>query len=200
MADITVNYKGDAIAEISASGTKTLKTEGKYCEDDIELVYVKPGGSPSGTKQINITQNGTTTEDVAQYASAEINVNVSGGGGSGALSGTFTVAENTLSVTIADLIGTNLSHIIVKAAGYINDGLVANLRTMLFAYLDYSTSSSVNIGSNSAGTSTSMSTTSALSSSSKAFLDRSTGVFTMSDSTNGGGYMAAGVTYEWFAW
>ena len=36
--------------------------------------------APSGTKQISITQNGTTTENVADYASAEISVNVSGGG------------------------------------------------------------------------------------------------------------------------
>ena len=39
--------------------------------------------TPTGTKQISITANGTTTEDVAAYASAEIAVNVSGGGGSG---------------------------------------------------------------------------------------------------------------------
>ena len=53
MADITVNYKGDAIAEISASGTKTLMTEGKYCEDDIELVYVKPGGGVVEEKDVD---------------------------------------------------------------------------------------------------------------------------------------------------
>lgn len=40
------------------------------------------GITPTGTKQISITQNGTTTEDVTNYASAEITVNVSGGGGS----------------------------------------------------------------------------------------------------------------------
>ena len=37
--------------------------------------------APSGTKQISITQNGTTTENVSGYASAEISVSVSGGGG-----------------------------------------------------------------------------------------------------------------------
>lgn len=35
-----------------------------------------PGIVPSGTKQISITQNGTTTHDVTQYASAEIVTNV----------------------------------------------------------------------------------------------------------------------------
>lgn len=42
---------------------------------------IPSGPTPTGTKQISITQNGTTTEDVTNYASAEITVNVSGGGG-----------------------------------------------------------------------------------------------------------------------
>ena len=41
------------------------------------------GITPTGTKQISITQNGTTTEDVTNYANAEIAVNVSGGGNNG---------------------------------------------------------------------------------------------------------------------
>ena len=44
MSDVTINYKGNAIATMDASGTKTLLTEGKLCEDDIEVVYVSPGG------------------------------------------------------------------------------------------------------------------------------------------------------------
>ena len=40
---------------------------------------IPTGTTPTGTKQISITQNGTTTEDVTNYASAEITVNVSGG-------------------------------------------------------------------------------------------------------------------------
>lgn len=44
MSDVTINYKGSSIATMDASGTKTLLTEGKYCEDDIEVVYMKPGG------------------------------------------------------------------------------------------------------------------------------------------------------------
>lgn len=79
MAEVTINYKDAAIATMGASGTKTLQTQGKYCEDDIEVVYARPS-APSGTKQINITQNGTTLEDVAAYANAEITVNVQGGG------------------------------------------------------------------------------------------------------------------------
>ena len=43
-------------------------------------VNVPTGSTPSGTKEISITQNGTTTEDVTNYASVSIDVNVSGGG------------------------------------------------------------------------------------------------------------------------
>lgn len=49
MADVTINYEGNAIATMSASGTKTLLTEGKYCTDDIEVVYVSPGGGGSAS-------------------------------------------------------------------------------------------------------------------------------------------------------
>lgn len=37
---------------------------------------IPTGTTPTGTKQISITANGTTTEDVTNYASAEITVNV----------------------------------------------------------------------------------------------------------------------------
>ena len=45
MPDITVSYSGSSIATINASGTTTLGTGGKWCEDDITLTYVKPSGS-----------------------------------------------------------------------------------------------------------------------------------------------------------
>lgn len=48
MADVTLTYKGSTIAEINESGSKTLKTAGKYCEGDIGVNYVKPSGGGSG--------------------------------------------------------------------------------------------------------------------------------------------------------
>ena len=64
MADITVSYKGTTIAEVSASGTTTLGTSGKYCEDDIEIDYVKPS-APTPTNMItngDFSQAGATTD------------------------------------------------------------------------------------------------------------------------------------------
>ena len=44
MADLTIKFKGNPIVEMTESGTKTLKTAGKYCEDDITVEYAKPAG------------------------------------------------------------------------------------------------------------------------------------------------------------
>ena len=44
MADLTIKFKGNPIVELSESGTKTLKTAGKYCEGDISVEYAKPAG------------------------------------------------------------------------------------------------------------------------------------------------------------
>lgn len=41
----TVKYKGSTIAELTESGTKTLKTSGKYCEADIVVENTKDAGA-----------------------------------------------------------------------------------------------------------------------------------------------------------
>ena len=54
MADLTIKFKGQPIVEMTESGTKTLKTAGKYCEGDISVEYAKPaggGGALSFTSQ-----------------------------------------------------------------------------------------------------------------------------------------------------
>lgn len=44
MADLTIKYKGQPVLEMTESGTKTLKTAGKYCEGDVVVEYAKPAG------------------------------------------------------------------------------------------------------------------------------------------------------------
>ena len=41
MADVEIKYKGASIATMNETGTKTLKTSAKYCEDDITVSYTK---------------------------------------------------------------------------------------------------------------------------------------------------------------
>ena len=61
MADVTLTYKGSTIAEMSDTGTKTLKTAGKYCEGDIGVSYVKPssGGTSDDLATMIITGGGS---------------------------------------------------------------------------------------------------------------------------------------------
>lgn len=65
MADITFNYKGNTIGEISASGTHTLDTEGMYCEDDIKVVYVKPSGGSVDYFDLTWPTGALVTNDTA---------------------------------------------------------------------------------------------------------------------------------------
>ena len=69
--------------EASVLGTKSITANGTYnaSSDDVDgyssvTVNVPTGITPTGTKQISIDANGTTTEDVTNYASAQITVNV----------------------------------------------------------------------------------------------------------------------------
>lgn len=61
MADVTLTYKGSTIAEMDASGSKTLKTAGKYCEGDIGVSYVKPSGGGGSTDNEDAIINRTIT-------------------------------------------------------------------------------------------------------------------------------------------
>lgn len=41
---VNIKYKNNSIATMSDTGTKTLKTSGKYCEGDIVIENVQDGG------------------------------------------------------------------------------------------------------------------------------------------------------------
>lgn len=46
---VSIKYKGNEIAKLAATGTKTLNTAGKYCEGDIVVENTESGGSTSET-------------------------------------------------------------------------------------------------------------------------------------------------------
>ena len=71
MADLTIKYKGQSIAELSESGTKTLKTAGKYCEGDITVEYAKPAGGGGGGTGTEILTYGKS------YAASEFTIDTS---------------------------------------------------------------------------------------------------------------------------
>ena len=80
MSEVDINYKNSKIAGMDASGTKTLLTEGKYCEDDIEVVYTKPTPSLQ-TKTATYTptesqQTDTITADSGYDGLNEVDVTV----------------------------------------------------------------------------------------------------------------------------
>lgn len=49
---VAVKYKGNTIAELTETATKTLKTSGKYCEADIVVENTKDGGGAAITDGI----------------------------------------------------------------------------------------------------------------------------------------------------
>ncbi len=62
MADLTIKFKGNPIVELSESGTKTLKTAGKYCEGDISVEYAKPAGGGGGGEMFSSSASGWIPE------------------------------------------------------------------------------------------------------------------------------------------
>ena len=105
------------------------------------------GVTPTGTKQISITENGTTTEDVTDYASAEITVNVSGGASNYEV-GTYTPTADTQEATITT--SALWSHFAIVPATSKANMVVSGTRCLWAAWGD-STSHTVIDSNNSKG-------------------------------------------------
>ena len=73
MADLTIKFKGQSIVELSESGTKTLKTAGKYCEGDISVEYAKPAGG--GGEMFSSSASGRIPEYQVGHANSEFTIN-----------------------------------------------------------------------------------------------------------------------------
>ena len=115
-------------------------------EDDADsIAYVQgtaSGGiTPTGTKQISITSDGTTTEDVTSYASAEITVNVGGG------SNHFETGKNLfLACGSAGVVSANPVHQLTGATAPVARRTLYCITGDAPAYCYYTTSGSGPIG------------------------------------------------------
>ena len=64
---VEIKYKGNTIASANTDTTKTIKTSGKYCEADIEVINTQDGGiTPTGS----VTLTEENTYDVTDKAQA----------------------------------------------------------------------------------------------------------------------------------
>lgn len=92
-SEVTVNvpntYTSSDEGKVVSGGILVMQTSDTVTQNgtvDTTLinsltVNVSGGSTPTGTKQIYITENGIVTEDITDYANVEITTNVSGGGG-----------------------------------------------------------------------------------------------------------------------
>ena len=132
MADVSITYKGNEISSMSATGTKTLLTEGKYCEDDITVAYTKPAApSPSLQSKTNITpttSSQTITADQGYDGLSSVQINAMP---SGSASTPATTITATPSISVVDGGGDVLIYATVSAtqsitpsvsAGYVASG------------------------------------------------------------------------------
>lgn len=66
MADVTIKYKGNSIATMDDSGTKTLNTSGKYCEDNFTIEYVARETGLADVKRWDITSTGDVSSSIVR--------------------------------------------------------------------------------------------------------------------------------------
>ena len=99
MSDLTIKYKDQPIVEMTESGTKTLKTAGKYCEDNISVEYAKPaGGVDMGITGATVGQIAKITAvDASGVPTAWAPVDMPSGGGPSMSSDWTLLADITLS-------------------------------------------------------------------------------------------------------
>ncbi len=76
-SEVTITYKGSAIAEMNASGQKTLTTGGYYCEDDITIEYNRPESPTPALQSKTVTpteSEQTVTADSGYDGLSEVTV------------------------------------------------------------------------------------------------------------------------------
>lgn len=163
-----------------------------------EIGNISGGGgiTPTGTKEITITANGTTTEDVTNYAAAQITVNVPPSGG-GVLSGTVTPSERTTSVSF-EVGDATVNHVLIfpksetpmKSGGKTVGGILYNA-DLFWPYMV--------LQSNNAGASLTAPSVSLGGKPLSELVEKSGTTLTVSVPSSATGYFET-IEYAWFAW
>lgn len=200
-------------AKLGGSSTIPFDFENEKAFGDAVDSIPTGGITPSGTKQITINANGTTTEDVTNYANAEITVDVqSGGSAAGMASGSFTPAENVNSQMIS--VGQAYRHVLLWTTDAFTGAGVKGVGMLYFDLTDAPTSARMfGISTNNAGSSIVALLTDdivqqtgnqrykiAVGNSVTRFYDDETILFNGATSGTCYGLFLAGVTYHWAAW
>ena len=74
---VNIKYKNNSIATLTDTGTKTLKTSGKYCEADIIVENTKDGGG-GGNELFHAEITPATSGEVLQLEVGEIGERIAG--------------------------------------------------------------------------------------------------------------------------
>lgn len=222
----TVTYKGSTLTTVN-NQTRTLETAGKYLEDDITLVDVSGGGSPTlqnktvypsssdqsitadvgydglGTVTAKaVTTTNLTAANIVSGVTVEVgdaddsdrilSVTGTASGGGGAVSGTFSPAENLRSITLSDCIGKD-NILIYPSAPIV---VISGARTH-WGSCHVGATGVCRGSTNSTGASWSLTTGSG-----STTWDKTTGTMTITAGANSnyGGYYASGMTYSYQAW
>lgn len=110
MSDISITYKGNEIASMDDSGTKTLLTGSTWCEDDIVINYTKSGGGGGGVTTVSFGDDAYFGSDEVIYVDGSGTVQVINGYLAIGSACSYQMMQGSSIVMFGDMAGGSLSY------------------------------------------------------------------------------------------